>query len=189
LDFGLCFDPQPYPDVRAVEIVRSPTRVTVRAGHPLTRAKRESDPQRLSRYPLATAKHLPGVIACSSHPIFQKVAEPVTVRYYFDSYDVAAEILATSDAWSILPLASIEESQGRLRALFPESYEWIQLKLVWNQSDEHSGLMEALISELGKAAKHFGWAVESVAGVPGRSGLRKKPEITDRQPKHGGVEA
>ncbi len=167
LDLGLCFDPQPYPEIGSSVIASSPSLVAVRSGHPLRRARGRTGPAELGRYPFASAKHLPGVVACSEHPIFRELGRPITPRFFFDNYDVAREILMTSDAWAILPAATIAESTGKLRPLCEDQREPLRLSLVWNQANAHPSLIRELEKELKQTARRLGWEVaEEEAGAP-----------------------
>ena len=63
-----------------------------------------------------------GIKNRETHPVLAAHAIKAEVRFVFDSYDVAVEYLAGSDAWALIPHWRVRQSGHRLRAtLFPET--------------------------------------------------------------------
>lgn len=156
LDLGLCLAPHPHPDLRLHTIAESESVIAVRSGHDLLR-RRKGRESLLADFPLAMAKHAPGVSPCSMHPIFRALKLPAGPRYYFDNYDVALEILASSDAWAVLPMAIVTESAGKLAPIPGTAHGSVALVLATHHEDEHQLVLRALGDPLRAAAEALGW--------------------------------
>ena len=156
LDFGFCIDPQPYPGVTIRAIAQSDCLVAVRTDHPLFKVRKNERTETLAVYPWARAGHLPGMSSCTTHPLFAKFWKPIKARYFFNSYDVALEIIGASDAWALLPKAIIAAHAETIRPVLTDLSEPIGLALVWNE-DADAKLREPLVAALTNAARAQGW--------------------------------
>ncbi|MCX6124713.1 MAG: LysR family transcriptional regulator [Proteobacteria bacterium] len=119
-DIGLCFSPQPHPDLTVVPIFTGHLRLVVRAKHPILD---EGNLARLSTYGAVLPPAVQGIEMCDRHPMFEQlgiVPRPVCT---FDHYGVAAEIVSNSDAWSLFPDFILPNFKMKIIAL-PEGKNW-----------------------------------------------------------------
>lgn len=158
LDFGLCYEPQPYPHVNMRTIALSQSVVAVRKKHPIFKLKNDKKLSALSSYSWAHPRHLPGVATCTSHPVFSKIQKQPKVSYFYDSYDVAAEMLIGSDAWALLPRAVLAKYPDALASILEDYQEPIKLVLV-SHEDANLQVINQLEVALKTAARHQGWQV------------------------------
>jgi DNA-binding transcriptional LysR family regulator len=99
LDFGICYSPLSQPLIKIQSLFDDPMYITCRKGHPLLSKKNKN----FSEYPCALPKALLGVEVCEDHPMLKKFKIKSDVTFVFDSYDIAANKIISSDAWSLIP--------------------------------------------------------------------------------------
>jgi len=160
LDFGLCYEPQPYPHINMRTIALSQYIVVVRKGHPILKLKKDKKLTALLSYSWAHPRHLPGVASCTSHPIFSKFQKQPKVRYFYDSYDVAVELLTGSDAWALLPKAILSKYPNALATTMEDYQEPIKLVLV-SHEEGNQQVVSQLEGTLKTAARLQGWQISS----------------------------
>lgn len=158
LDFGLCYEPQPYPHVQMRPIAQSWYVLVVRKSHPILKLKREEMIEALRSYSWAHPRHLPGIASCTSHPIFSRLPKQIKVRYFYDSYDVAVEMLEGSDAWALLPQAILSTYSRKLTPFLLEYQEPIRLVLVFHE-ETNPQVVSQLENSLKAAARLRGWQI------------------------------
>jgi DNA-binding transcriptional LysR family regulator len=73
--------------------------IALRKDHPLLRKKEKN----FADYPCALPKAFQGIEVCEDHPALKKFGIQSKVTFVFDSYDVAAQKLISSDAWCLMP--------------------------------------------------------------------------------------
>ncbi len=156
LDFGLCYEPQPYPHVERRAIAESEYVIVVRRSHPLFKIKKDKRAEALLHFSWAHPRHLPGIASCTTHPIFSQFSKQPKVRYFYDSYDVAVEILTATDAWALLPRSLLSRYSDLLRPTLEDFIEPIGLSLVWHE-DGDTLLVDSLEVALKSAARLQGW--------------------------------
>lgn len=155
-DFGLCFAPLPYPRVQTRVIGSSSLLVTVRKEHPVLKYKGSLRLKKMQEYPFATPKHLPGTELCSKHPIFKAMGTPVSARYYYDSFQVAQEILLGTDAWALLPEALYRCDREMFVTLFKDLREELGIHFVMHEESDKLMANRVEIA-LRASANQFGW--------------------------------
>jgi DNA-binding transcriptional LysR family regulator len=106
LDIGICFSPQAHPTVTIQHEIKVPMKIAVRKGHPLLKGKQVM--AALSKLPSASPKAFAGIEICENHPSLVKAGINQNVKFIFDSYEVAAEYLKSSEAWCLMPATCIE---------------------------------------------------------------------------------
>jgi DNA-binding transcriptional LysR family regulator len=156
LDYGLCFNPQPYPHVASEVVGNSESWVMVRRGHPVLNVPAKRRAQALANFPLATPTHLPGTELCSGHPIFKELSTRPAPETYFDNYDVAVEILKNSEAWATLP----RPYGDALTTVRSDLSAPLAITLVWNENSEDGALTGRLATALISAARALGYPLE-----------------------------
>lgn len=156
LDFGLCYEPQPYPHVNLKTIAHSQTVIVVRNDHPILNLKKDKRLSALATFPWAHPRHLPGVASCASHPVFSKLSQNLKVRYVYDSYDIAIEMLSGSDAWALLPKALLIKYPDLLKTVLEEYQQPINMVLVSHEEASEQVLAQ-LEMALKNAARLHGW--------------------------------
>ena len=119
-DIGLCFSPQPHPDLTVVQIFSGQLRLVVRAKHPILREKNLA---KLSKYGAVLPPAVQGIEMCDRHPMFEQLGIVPRPICTFDHYAVAAEIVGNTDSWSFFPDFILPEFKKTIVGL-PEGKNW-----------------------------------------------------------------
>ncbi len=122
-DFGLCLNPQPHPGISAMSIYSGQLVIVVNKRHPLLGLDKAKRVAALSRYSACLPKAFSGVDNCESHPNFEKYGIVPHVRCAFDSYDVAVENVASSQAWGLMPCWVLRSHKDRLAPIVPRGWD------------------------------------------------------------------
>lgn len=148
-DVGLCFSPQTHIDIASKVLSFGQLQVVVKKGHPLAEISAKKWVQQISSFPATLPKAFQGVDVCESHPMFQKygilVNKPTCL---IDSYELAIEMVAHSNSWSLIPDCFISEDK-RLKALeIPEGWNApYEIAAVWPR---HSVMPRAMMQVVQK---------------------------------------
>jgi DNA-binding transcriptional LysR family regulator len=151
IDLGICFSPLPHPDVGAFPLHEGALVLVVRRGHPLGRRGKKS--VALTEYPAVLPKGRAGIENCERHPALAKLFERAPTRSFascqIDSYEVAASLVAATDAWALIPdflarrwsdrLVELPKTDGwdaryRLEAVHPRSRPPSERLRAWAKS-------------------------------------------------------
>lgn len=117
LDAGVCYSPQPHPEVTSRILQEGSLRIVVRRGHPLLKVPASQRLKGLSLYPQVSPKAFQGIENCERHPLLRKLGIQSDVRFIFDSYDVGLQQLRISDSWGYFPEQVLAQSRGELAEL------------------------------------------------------------------------
>jgi DNA-binding transcriptional LysR family regulator len=119
LDAGLCFSPLPHPDLRSVELYSGQLQIALRKNHPLLKKPPKEQLGHLSQYPAVIHKAIPGVEFCEDHPMFSQFGITAKTKCYWDSDDVAIEVMKKTDSWSMMPDIACRSHQSSIATLKP----------------------------------------------------------------------
>jgi len=145
IDLGLCFNPQPHPDLQISKLREGQLLVTVCKNHPILHLSRVKRIQALSEFPCVLPKAFQGVEICERHPMFEKFQIKTRPDCLIDNYESMIEKVANSQSWGFLPDWLIRENRTRLCALnFPGWDAVYQVSAIWHHD-----------RFLGKALTHF----------------------------------
>jgi DNA-binding transcriptional LysR family regulator len=100
-DIGVCFSPQPHPELESLQIYQGELYLNTRKGHPLQKNKSKLDFSELSNYPAVLPKAFEGIDICMRHPMFKKFKIKPQPQCLFDSYNISQELLLNSDYWAL----------------------------------------------------------------------------------------
>jgi DNA-binding transcriptional LysR family regulator len=166
LDFGICFNPQPHPEVDSEVLGEGRLLVAVRPRHPILAARSAQRLGLLSRYPAVLPKAFQGIDTCLRHPVFARFAIRAESDCLIDSYEVAVEKIRHSLSWGLLPDWLIAER--KLVALRPrENWDATYLiAAVWPKGSRLTRVQR----ELTAGAKA---ATRDLLGPRGRSPARR----------------
>lgn len=148
-DFGLCFNPQPHPALSAVEVYSGQLVLAVARRHPLMKISPAEAVQKLSRYSATLPKAFQGIDNCESHPMYAKFGITPDIKFIFDSYAVAVENLASSQAWSLMPDWIVRKHKDRLGAIVPRGWSApVFVSAIWPKNRLLSKPLKRLVSGL-----------------------------------------
>lgn len=102
-DIGVCFSPQPHPELESLQIYKGELYLNTRKGHPLQKNKSKLDFSELSNYPAVLPKAFEGIDICMQHPMFKKFKITPKPKCLFDSYNISQELLLNTDYWALTP--------------------------------------------------------------------------------------
>lgn len=117
LDGGLCISPLRHPDLKIIEIYQGQMYIAARSKHPIFKVPPHQQLKKISTYSALIHKPMVGVDICDNHPMFKKFGVNPNIRCFWDSDDVAIEILESSDSWTMLPDFVIETQAKTLKAI------------------------------------------------------------------------
>jgi DNA-binding transcriptional LysR family regulator len=103
IDGGLCMGPLKHPDLKATEIYQGQMHLAARLKHPIFKLPTHQQLKKISNYPALIHKPVVGVDICDQHPMFEKFGLIPKIRCFWDSDDVAVNMMKDSDSWSMLP--------------------------------------------------------------------------------------
>ena len=103
LDMGLCFSPQPHPQVVIVPVHEGNLLPSVGKANPIAAMPAKKAMKILATTDAAFAKAFHGIDLCDRHPVLEKYGLNGNVRHLYDSYDTAIAMLQHSSAWTLLP--------------------------------------------------------------------------------------
>lgn len=99
-DFGICFSPQPHPDLESKPLRAGQLLVAVRKGHPLTKRRWM---EHINEFTAVLPKAFQGIEVCERHPMFDKFGIKPKADALFDNYEVGATKVAESNSWGFFP--------------------------------------------------------------------------------------
>ncbi len=147
LDMGLCFNPQERPELQSKTLFTGKLVIAFRKGHKVWK-KRSPFPSALLENAAVLPKAFQGIEICEDHPVFERFGIQPHTECLVDSYEVAVEKVACSDAWSLLPDWIAKDS--RLKKL-SAPMEWnaqYQICAVWPKDRRPSGALKKLLATL-----------------------------------------
>ncbi len=101
IDVGICFGPTPHPEFVELLSQKVSLKIAVTPSHPLL--KTTVSVAKLNTYPSATPKAFGGIEVCDNHPEIKKHKIKSETHFIYDSYDVAATFLKSTNAWGLIP--------------------------------------------------------------------------------------
>lgn len=102
LDAGICFSPNPHPEVVVAHSQITPLRICVKKSHLLTK-NRKILASHLVGFTHIAPRAFAGIELCEDHPALARLGTKSNPLFLFDSYEVAAEYLKCSQAWALIP--------------------------------------------------------------------------------------
>ncbi len=108
LDLGFCFSPNPHPMVQVLAKKQMELEITVRKKHPVLKMKAGERAGALSKIFCAAPKAFTGIEVCEDHPSLKNAGIVSNPSLIFDSYEVAAEYLKSTDFWALMPEVLLE---------------------------------------------------------------------------------
>lgn len=121
LDIGICFSPTESPKLQAIKIKIEPLCIAVSSKNPILKLSLKKQITELSQLNALSPKAFQGIEVCEDHPALRKEKIIVNTKIIYDSYDVAAEIIAMSSYWGLLPKI-ICERYG-LKIISPDGFK------------------------------------------------------------------
>lgn len=103
VDAGICFSPTAHPSVTVLSSSQQRLAICVRKDHSVRRLRGAKLFKQLSQLPCASPKAFSGVEICEDHPSLRVLRIQSNIALAFDSYDVAAGYLNTTNAWCLMP--------------------------------------------------------------------------------------
>lgn len=103
LDAGLCFSPNPYPQIRVLKTAEVPLKVCVAPRNAILKAKRNDIIKRLSEMRTTAPKAFAGIEVCEDHPSLKKLGIRSQVGLFSDSYEITAEYIKHNNGWTFMP--------------------------------------------------------------------------------------
>jgi DNA-binding transcriptional LysR family regulator len=147
VDLGLCFSPQPHPELSSRVVHEGRLGVFVSCRHPLAQRKRGFDVGLLNDFAAVLPLNSAGVDMCETHPMFAKFN--ITPRAYvgYDSYHVANGLIMHSETWTLLPEWWAKKFGEDLVAL-PLPKGWhapFTIQAIWNRGLDLDRALKALL--------------------------------------------
>lgn len=149
-DLGVCFSPHDHPELDKRTLHTGQLLVVLAPGHPLWDKPANLRLAKLSEYPCVLPKAFQGIDVCVRHPVFEKFQIRVSATSLFDSYDVAAAIVARGEAWSFFPDVLLKGQAGRIKAIRPPA-GWeapYSVSAVWSRNRVLTNAMKQLLGVL-----------------------------------------
>lgn len=103
LDLGFCFTSGQSSSYELLAKKKVELKICVKPRHALLKAKKNEVVKELSALPCAAPKAFTGIEICEEHPALKKAGIATRPALIFDSYQVAAEYLRSSQAWTLIP--------------------------------------------------------------------------------------
>jgi LysR family cyn operon transcriptional activator len=103
VDVGVCFSPTSQPAISVLFGAPQKLVICVRKSHGIRKLRGARLIEELSRQACASPKAFSGVEICDNHPSLKALGIAPNVSMIFDSYDVAAAYVKTTDAWCLMP--------------------------------------------------------------------------------------
>jgi DNA-binding transcriptional LysR family regulator len=131
---GICFNPNPHPDLETKPLSEGTLLVGVRKGHPLAKRDPKKWMAELSQYPAFLPKAFQGIEVCETHPVFKKFGIVPKVSCLVDSYESAVSLVVLSDGWGFFP-AMVQKLYPDLK-LLSASAGWevpFSIHAVWSK--------------------------------------------------------
>lgn len=120
LDLGFCFLGTQSSQFEILAKKKIELKICVKPRHAITKARKGEFIKALSQLPCAAPKAFSGIEICEEHPALKKCGIQTRPTLIFDSYQVAAEYLRNSQAWTLIPDFLVEHLE--LTALEVEDF-------------------------------------------------------------------
>jgi DNA-binding transcriptional LysR family regulator len=152
LDAGLCFSPLRHPDLKNVTIATGQLCLAVRKGHPLLKRSVKLQLSLLSQYPASIHKAVSGVDLCVDHPMFEKFGIVPKTQCFWDSDDLAVEMMKKTNSWSLMPdIVCHQHRESISRIRLPESWNApYTVELIFRAHRNKNPFLALLTDELTK---------------------------------------
>jgi DNA-binding transcriptional LysR family regulator len=116
-DLGLCFSPQANIGLTSKSLHSGQMYIAVRKGHPLAGSKASEWLKKIPSFSPTLPRAFQGVDVCEIHPMFEKYEILFKkAGCLIDSYEIAIEMVANSNSWSLIPEEMIRRDK-RLKVL------------------------------------------------------------------------
>jgi DNA-binding transcriptional LysR family regulator len=158
LNLGVCLSPKREENIEEIELHRGPLIIAVGNQHPLLKSKKKNPIEALSDYPTAIHRSTHGLNTCHNHPIFKRYDIRPKVSFYYDSDEVAVDILCTkSNYWSLMPDFVVKKSKNRVAPVkLPKDWDaTYRLSIVASKSYNQDGGLSLLVNRLRDEVKTF----------------------------------
>lgn len=103
LDLGLCFSPNPHPNITVLKKINMPLKIAVSPKHPLLKSNSKDLFNNLSRMTTTAPKAYAGIEVCEDHPALKKLGIKNSIGLISDSYEIAAEYIKQNSGWILIP--------------------------------------------------------------------------------------
>lgn len=153
VDAGLCMGPLRHPDLNIFEINQGQMFLAARTSHPVFKLPVSQQLKAISQYPALIHKPMIGVDVCDNHPMFKRFGINPKIRCFWDSDDLAIQIIKASDSWTMLPDFVIRMHPRILRSL-PAPTGWNApntVSLIVRSASGKNSFAEILVTEISKA--------------------------------------
>lgn len=156
-DFGLCYSPQPHPNLNSKTLHAGQLVVAVSRHHPVTKKAPLESLRALSDYPAALPKAFQGIENCESPPVFRRFGIVARVQHAYDHYDVAVELAVNSLSWSLIPDWIVRANNRRLVEIRPKGWNApVQICALWPKSHFLTKVLRELHALVGDQLRHTG---------------------------------
>lgn len=148
-DLGLCFNPNPHPDLETKALLEGNILVGVSKKHPLAKAPSAKWPSKISDYPAFLPKAFQGIEVCEAHPVFKKFGITPRPSCLVDSYESSVSLVASTEGWGFFP-EMIAKSFDDIK-LLPPPAGWeapYSIHAVWSKHRYLPRAMKKLIQGL-----------------------------------------
>ncbi len=154
-DLGLCFNPNPHPDLETKLLVEGRLLVGTRKGHPLSKKEPKRWMEELSKYPSFLPKAFQGIEVCETHPVFKKFGIVPKVSCLVDSYETAVSLVLLSDGWGFFP-EMVQKLYPDLKFLsIPAGWEApFSIHAVWSKHRFVARAIKHLVQEVEERLAH-----------------------------------
>lgn len=145
IDMGVVFSPKESLSIESETLFTGTLYLCGRKNHPLMSKTFPQLKKEINNYPATIHRPHDSVERCDNHPAFLENDIVPQIETYWDSDLFAKEILAQSDAWSMMPDVVID-SDPRI-AKFSHPKNWTapyEVKLIWNKNKPLHALRNAL---------------------------------------------
>ena len=120
IDFGICFNPQPHPELEMKEVYKGELLLTLRKSHPLFKVDEKKRLSDLSHYSAVLPKAFQGIDLCMTHPMFEEHGINPKATTLIDSYDVSLELIRKSNCWGLTPDFILKKRSADLKFIKPK---------------------------------------------------------------------
>jgi len=148
-DLGLCFNPNPHPDLETKTLREGRLLVGVKKDHPLAKSSTKRWIEKIASFPAFLPKAFQGIEVCETHPVFKKYGIVPNVCCLVDSYETSVSMVLHTEGWGFFP-EIIGEAFPELKFLPPPS-PWeapFSIEAVWSKHRYLPRAMKRFIEQL-----------------------------------------
>ena len=150
IDLGFCFSPLSHPKLNQEILLAGELLIVAKRSHPIFRVSMDRRLAVLGDYVSAVPKAFQGIDNCEKHPVFKKLKIDVKADFIFDSYLLALDYLAQSDAWALVPDFYLRKER-RVKSIFrtPLGAPY-NISAVWSAGRPVSGALNEFLKRVRK---------------------------------------